>query len=407
MARPTAIRITNQEIRAREYRSDARQDSSSKRPMKTADVLASLRAKRDELTSDELLRRAGDAARLTMRGDQFSAEDRKDCAAEITWMVLAKMPGAQLPNRTDKRADLTALRNHAQNWRRALIRRRAADIRANQDAQARRATSWTRALDSLHLDLSAGAAEDAADNAAAAANAACERLRVPSGGAIWTALYQWTRDATAEICGADIGITANAWAKRAHAGHIAIYTLCPDASDLIATLTGADTGRSAIDGAVLYSLRDERISQHADRMSSHRLTPRSREGTNGGDTPVSAQDCAQARELSAVRHQCPTADLATYGRAAARRGGWHSAVVGADRRMYWYSGAIDPQTWNRETKSYAADARGLDPRCVGLGAPRTALQLVADAHRRAALATMRSGARERAVHYSPDQYKQS
>lgn len=398
MARKTAIYLRSAEIAADEYRRAAKRDNETDgRALSTADVLAEWRAKRDLMKKEELLSRASDAARLSMRGKEYSAEDRKDCAAEIVWRVLASMPTRGImPNRGDKRYDLATMRGWAQNYRRSIDRRRANDQRGVDEQSRHRASTWTDALDSIDLDTMADAAKDERALSADAADAACDRLGVPTGGAIWARLYQYASGETADRCADRLGVNRATWASRVRSGATMLRALYSESGELLTELCGAATV-VASDGTLRYSLANDRGTADKRSTMAGRMTPREREGTNGGEVPERASDAAEARAASDCRHTVPVADIGAYGRSAVRRGSWHAATVAADgRRMYWWSGAVaaDAELEHPET------VRGIDPRCIGLGAARSMLQLTADAHRTAARLSVRKGTREKAVHYT-------
>jgi hypothetical protein len=297
MARKTAIHTSSAELAAAEFQAGERLDRTS-----AADhiptVLELIREARELLTESELLKRCQDAARLELRPPDFTSEDRTDCAAELVWQVLAERNGSP-PKRSAPEATLTYFCNRAKNWRNAEINRRRAEQRAREAVEDK-------------LVLSAAAEYEIADDLnqplgyriAAAEQAASElvgRLALAQRGPVWAALYERARDCSAEQCAAEQNVSYETWRKRTQRGAAMLRGIFPNASDLLGFLDPA---------------ADE-VERIYRRPSHVRPT---REGTNNGERPMRATDASEARELSSVRHQCPTPGLAAVNESLNRRG---------------------------------------------------------------------------------------
>lgn len=325
MSKTVYANNTAADLNLRDARTVARQDAEQAPRPSTAELLRAARTGRRgryPMTGEQVIARATDAARLSLTGDTYSAEDVRDCAAELVTWVWSTLPqGAGWPTSEDSRYDLSTLRGRAQNWRRSLDRKRATDAAEAKDRENRRAASWAASVADA-IDRAEDArlrAQESAEDAARAADLACERLGMERGAAVWSVFYQWARNEDGATCAAECGVRPGTWRERTAAAGRMIRALYPSAADLLPALTGAAVV-TAQDGAVLYTLADERT--HGYRAPG-KLTP----PENYGPTPVRPSDAEQARELCTVRHTVPR----PLTRKLARRAMWRRMTDGSAR----------------------------------------------------------------------------
>lgn len=356
MARKTAIRITGAEVAAQEYRTDARRDGApAPAPMSTMQVL---RQARDVMTEEELLRIGRSAARLELRGENWSAEDRADCAAEIVFQILAERDGCP-PSRANPDMALGHGCHIAKNWRAAQLRRRAAEDRARESEEDRLAQSGAGMLEVLEreqlpADYRAAGAEQGIDEAHRAAADAIERLELTAGGPVHSVFYAWARGETSHVCAAENGLSLEAWEKRTTRGKALIRAAFPDYGTLVEALTE--------DLPTIYR--------------RHHVEWPSREGTDAGRTPAKPDSREDAREACLNRHQCPVPGLAAINASRARRGYLVPAPAikstGKDKTGQPHSKAPAGYLWveGRTARQGEADARRSLARIMAQSAKR-------------------------------------
>lgn len=286
MARKTAIRITNAEARAEEYKTDARKDA----PMapNTAGLLPSLaeyRAARGMMEADELLKLCKSAARLELRGAMYSPDDRLDVAADIMAAVMVETRGA-LPRRASERVKLGRLCGDAKNRRRSIDARRERD-RIDAEARASEYALSAAAIGADHTPARhvAIVARAGALAAARAATAVCEELGLPApeDSPAWTVFYVWTRGASPEVCAAERGATWATFRVRMSRGATFVrkfYGL----AELVSRLT---LGATLTDDGLVY------VTEDASREAHNRtpiMAPDAR-ATDGAEHEVTVTRC--------------------------------------------------------------------------------------------------------------------
>lgn len=255
MARKTAVHTTNAEVAAAEYAADARKDRAATGVPTGLVSLAALRERRGIMTERALLKRAQDAARLELRGENYGADDRADVAATIIADVLAENHGTP-PRSESPKATLTAFCDRAKTLRRSLQRQRARD---DSDAQ-RAAESHALSADALGADSTpakhaAIVGRSSADAAARAASAICAELKLPDEDKSphWTLFYVWARGESPEVCAAERGVSFAAWRVRQTRGAKFVRGFY-GASELLTRLTLGAATRS---NGLVYVLRDD------------------------------------------------------------------------------------------------------------------------------------------------------
>jgi hypothetical protein len=340
MSRKTAVRVTEsaaiaeregiENLAAKQVASDARKDAAS-----TAQTgidcglmtLADWRAQRGQMSAYDLLKLARSAARLEMRGANYSADDRADCAAEIVRRVLLDTGGA-MPRRESRKVTLTALCGEARNLRDSLDRQRRRDA---ADAE-RAAIDYSLSADAIgaapddtpakHVAIVARYGEDAAERAVGAVLAllfpapagsiaarypAADAARIahlhPADSPVWLTLYQWVTGATSEQVGERRGMSRPLAAKRLAAGAKFLRGFY-SAEDLASRLT---LGASIAAGRLTYSMAD------LSREAPHKMAPDIaehfrrdvcwREGTDNGRRADRPQDADSARAVCTLSRQ--------------------------------------------------------------------------------------------------------
>lgn len=277
-------------------------------------TLAQLRERRDALTERELLDRCKDAARLELRGADFSPDDRLDVAADLMLRVLGETAGAP-PSRDDRRYSLTVLCGRAANARRKLQRQREHDDAATQAEQDRHAWSVEALtpdlIDSAPEPISAATASEAADVAAWRLSKAPHSVADRRGYVnLWRYLYGVVRDLPEPIIAHELGLTDKAYSVSCSRARVALRERYPSAVDLVRALI--DLGASVTDDA-----------SKAAHDRTHLLAHDWREGTDAGNWPARPIDKAHADAVCTVRHRraAPkTADRATRRALKSRYG---------------------------------------------------------------------------------------
>lgn len=273
-------------------------------------TLKQLREQRDALTETELMRRCQDAARLELRGAQFSPDDRLDVAADIMLDVLVSTGGAP-PNREDRRYSLTVLCGRAANCRRSIESRRKRDDTAATEEQD--SNAW--AIDGLTPDVSLPA-EVTASEATHAAVEACKRLGLDDSRAPMLALfYGYARDLPGPVVAAELGLSPNAYDVACCRARTLIREQYPTATAFLKALIGESvpvvdpmTGETVL----RYVQQDDSSPAHG---RTHLLAKAWRDGTDNGDWPV-RQSSESRREDVPLQEQADS--LRRLGYALAR-----------------------------------------------------------------------------------------
>lgn len=221
------------------------------------------------LSEEELLKRCRDAARMALRSELWSADDKEECTAHLVLTVLEAMAlngqgarrasdgttlvAGELPRRNDPRWSFTALKRAAGDWRDATDRQRDRDALLGGDetvtVHVDRDESELCPLDRWTLQpVSADGYRAADENQGmarirTAVSAACAELGFPAGtdenpSPAYCLMYEWIAERSAEESASDLGVSWSAWRKRTSRARKSILETYPDASDLIAVLAG-------------------------------------------------------------------------------------------------------------------------------------------------------------------------
>lgn len=276
------------------------------------------RAIRGIMSDAELVKLCASAARLEMRGANYSPEDRADAAAQLAADVLAECHGSP-PRATDRHYSLTALCGRARNLRRSLDRQRQRD--AAEAAQRADAELWTVApLASLADVLAADALTP--DEGAAIAARVCARLDLDDVANAADLIARLVRGVTGETVAAERDCAPATIRQRERRAAQTIRQRYPNAAALIAAVADVvtpDQSREArghgetVGGAMLRAAANDW-----------------RTGTANGAAPTRPDTAEQARALCAMRkargrrkhRETPAAEqsasLARLGAALAR-----------------------------------------------------------------------------------------
>lgn len=319
--RKSAIHITSAEIAAAEHRQDERRDNRPDPTTLRSNLLPSLaswRAARNCLTADELLKLCRAAARLELRGTDYSADDRADVAADIMRVVLIDTGGA-LPRMDSQRIDLTRLCGDAKNRRASIDAMRERDRRHAEDTANRQALEPSAMLPAdrgetkaKHVHIVAKSSRLAGERAA---DSVCRDLSLPvdQDSPAWLVLYQWARDISGTEAADERGIDRDTYHVKAGRGR-AFVTRFYTATELAARLTlGAayvvpdeyETMTEYLDSTVpadrelLICTRDLSREAHGRTpfLTDVAHAPHWREGTSAGHAPERASTAAEARAL--------------------------------------------------------------------------------------------------------------
>jgi hypothetical protein len=340
MARKTAIHITAAELNTAEHAADERRDIAADKAEVARTLalptLAELRAARGMLTEDELWQRCLSAARLEMRGKDYSYEDRVDCASEL-WRTTWLDNGQTLPRGDDERYSLTVQCGRASNYRRSLDRQRAQDAkRAKEAAEAIAASPAGLGIvrdDTLAKHAAILARYDE-HTKAAAVSAVCETLALPEMTApdepVWLTLYQWVTAQTAAQVAADRNMGQKLAEKRIAAGAKFLrgfYSPVELASKLTLTaadyaprtLAGATDERTVIGGSgTAHSYALDYGETVAAPMAALPLVMADDSRTAHGRTPIMAASAANWREGTDGGEHAHRAETAAEAKAACR-----------------------------------------------------------------------------------------
>lgn len=240
MARKTAIRTTNEEQRLAEAKKDAAKDAAQFVDPPT--VLELMRAARDMMTDEELIDRCRSAAVLELVGQNYSTDDRLDCASDMILRIFSETHGAP-PRRQSGRISWTRLRGDAANYRRSLDAARKRDTDNAESDAAEHAAGFDAIADVIAFtDLPAGYREaretQTHETRIRAAQSACETLGVALDGNVYAVLYQWLADTDGVTAAGAHGMTAGAWRVRINRGGKILRGAYPNPADLLSKLIG-------------------------------------------------------------------------------------------------------------------------------------------------------------------------
>lgn len=361
MARKTAIRISNAELAAEDAAKLRRIDAAHRetRPS-TADIIRQMRGDRlaDSDRSAALLKRCQDAARLELRGDQFSADDRLDVASDLMARVLTDYR-PNVPMVSDDAVSLTVLCGRARNLRRSIEAVRERDHAAFLSTAAERAASAESESATIAAEDAAVRAANRADDAKREAARLCGALGVQTGGPCEAVLYQWLRDASGARCAEELGYTAGSWRVRVSAGGKLLRAMHTDAVPMLAAILPDDAGvidarvtaeDGTVSGEIIFAVRDD--SREAHSATRAMADPASgikhwREGTDAGKRAERPETAADARAACDIRHSrrdpAKLAAEAQTRRDAARDGRRTRKLTGRSVRLVRESGRSDLQ----------------------------------------------------------------
>jgi hypothetical protein len=261
-------------------------------------TIQDLRARRGQITEQELLKRCKDAARLEMRGSNYSPEDRQDCASQIMVDGLAETKGAP-PMADDQRHSLAAYCGRAKNVRRSLIRDRERD-QTETEAQSL-ARAWS--IDALMPDDVAEIEPVSEAEAWQMVDKIAARLAIDCDQNIATLFYGYIRDMPGPAIAAELEISANAYDVRCLRAKDKIRKSYPTAKSFLRMLVGEPTivvDPMTGEPVLRFSRTDDSKAAH-DR--THLLAEDWRSGTDGGSWPTRPENAEDARRVCEIRHR--------------------------------------------------------------------------------------------------------
>jgi hypothetical protein len=305
--RKTAVHTTNADQRAAEFGADERRDRIAEvkargaHPRTLLPSLAQWREERAFMSWQELWDVTRAAARLEMRGEMYSADDRLDCAASIVRELLVETGAADdrctMPRRDSRRVTLTALRDRAKTMRRSLERQREHDA----ENARRAAEEYALTADALGVGTVADdTAEVARIDAERATDAVCAKLGLTASqdSPVWLTLYQWAANATAETVAEDRALAVENVRTRIKKGAKVLRSR-HGLAHIAGTLTlGAKVARTPLKrsgipaGTILLTLEDRSREAHS---RTPLLAQDWREGTAAGSRPERPADASTAR----------------------------------------------------------------------------------------------------------------
>jgi hypothetical protein len=272
------------------------------------------REQRQLLTPTELLSRCKSAARLEMRGQMFSTDDRLECAASIMADGVAELKGS-MPREGDQRHSLNAYCGRAKNYRRSIQRQRdrdAADAERCADEQA-----WT--LDALMPDYGVDVEPPSMETAARAAEHAMQRLDL-DGENVFTLFYGYCRDLPGPVVADELTISANAYDVRCLRAKAVVRDAYPTAVEFLAALVGEPIRvDDPLTGETMLRFCLEDASSEAHNRT-HCLHQPWREGTDAGSWPTRPETADAARAVCEVRQRRAAPKLAVENIRKATRG---------------------------------------------------------------------------------------
>ena len=251
-------------------------------------TLAQLRFMRGAMTERELMHRCKDAARLEMRGNMFSPDDRLDCASKIMLDGLETTNGAP-PRGDDPKHSLGAYCKRAQTYRRSVERQRDRD--QGQTIAEQDATAWSS--DALIPDTVLEQRTEA-ESMHVAVDISRRLGLNASATPILTLFYGFARDLPSAVVALELGLSPNAYDVQCCRARAAIREQYPTAADLLAALVGPTS-------PVLDPMTGEivlRFCKHDDSQPAHDrthlLAVEPREGTDAGNWPQRPENRSQA-----------------------------------------------------------------------------------------------------------------
>lgn len=260
----------------------------------TLPSIAEMRERRGQLNEHQLWYRCQSAARLEMRGQRYSSDDRQDCAAQIMADGIAALNGS-MPTERDVRHSLGSYCKRAQTVRRSLDRSRDRDILAAEQEQD--TAAWS--LDAL-TPATMPNAEVSASDALKAAETACRRLGFPAGGPILTLIYGYARDLPSAVVAHELQMTPNAYDVACCRGRETVRLTYPTAEEFLTALCGEPVWSidpMSGEPILTFALIDQSKGAH-DR--THALAQDWRDGTCNGKWPVRPENASQARSACEV-----------------------------------------------------------------------------------------------------------
>lgn len=281
----------------------------------TLPTIAELRERRDQLSEREHWQRCQSAARLEMRGQAYSPEDRQDVAAQILTDGIEALKGAT-PTKHDPKHSLGAYCKRVQTARRSLDRQRARDLEAAQTEED--LAAWS--IDALTPD-DVATVEVSPDDAWKAAGIAASRLGfdIDTEAPIRALFYGYARDVAGPIVAEELDMSPNAFDVARLRGREIVRESYPTAEDFLIGLFGDPvwtldpmTGEPVL----TFSVVDASKAAH-DR--THALAQDWRTGTDGGSWPERPETADDARAVCEVRHRRAAPGTAEKARTKAHR----------------------------------------------------------------------------------------
>jgi hypothetical protein len=286
---------TRAELDAADAARQARHDAADARRATLAangtllPTLAEIRERRNLMPAESVLSVARSAARLEMRGANYSREDREDVAAEIMRRLYLDTGGAA-PRADSPRVTLTSFCGTARNLRDSLDRQRARDA---ADA-AREAQERAQTPDALGVTVARAVADMARVSergACSAVDAVLAKLGVTAetDDAVWLTLYQWVTGETAARVAERRELGAKLAEKRIATGAKFLRDFYSVAE------LGALLALGARDGAPIVLVTADDSREAHGRTPIMAQTPR--EGTDAGERAERPETAERAREV--------------------------------------------------------------------------------------------------------------
>lgn len=308
-------------------------------PQRFAEVRAGIvqqrQARRGMIPADEMLKRARSAARLVLRGNTFSADDREECAARILTDALAQTRrqgcadctdgascelnhgGALIVRESDPLHSFTAYKHRAEHFRRDLLKRRDAEQAAlDSDADSRASAPMQgERLIRGDVETPEQAREIVAD--------VMHRLALDNDNAR-TFLYWQVRDVDQQQIADEEGATVGAVKMRCKRGALALTRAYPTTTALLDALIEPGCQWCLEDDEVLIRFARIGLLPHGvrqlDDSKVHRgmMTPDWRTGTAAGDRPEPLIGTREERAEQA-RKACRKGKASHWGVSSYRR----------------------------------------------------------------------------------------
>lgn len=197
-------------------------------------TLQELRQKRGQITEIELWQRCKSAARLEMRGQTFSTDDRDECAAKIMAQGLEETKGS-LPVSDSPKHTLSAYCGRAKNHRRSLEAQRQRD--EHQAMMELDQSAWA----DIEIDVYEPE-EISAEDAMRIAKQTCKRLGMSyTSSSIGALFYGYVRDLPSQDVAAELGMNVAAYDMACSRGRSLVRAAFPNAGDFLDALAGGST----------------------------------------------------------------------------------------------------------------------------------------------------------------------